>query len=432
MALAGSRAGGFGVLVVALAVAAVSLLAPRNRIPDHMLNHKLVDLQDFFTEGEVDELLQFTRQMSPIPPLAREYDSYTPMMDNIGEAVPYNGTKPCPLFMIPSAKKDRCIFPGRIDVGRHFIMTGGPGALKERYETMITRVYGFMKYIYNFNEYPTTKKLLESPKFMELATAVCPDGKTKLDPIQVNLVVQLPGQTVATHVDGVYFQRASRFHYPQWLGAAMLFSGLFQDDFINQVQVVGYYHKWTDTNRSGVFKFWNSKDVEPQLSFPVSRSANAVDGSKVVHAADVYMPDHLPPKMADSSANTLNYNAETKLWDMVGADGTIVESYSENDIRFSVVYRARCFRDQAEIDQYRKDQENPMPLEEIFATFRKDLLKRGKLKEGQELGPYEFGVLLLDTYVKYPLSAGSLIPYNWCALDRQLPSLTPLVKLICK
>jgi hypothetical protein len=56
-------------------------------------------------------------------------------------------------------------------------------------------------------------------------------------------VVQVPGQTVATHVDGVYFWGATRREFPQWLLACMLFSNLFADTFINQVTTtIPYRH----------------------------------------------------------------------------------------------------------------------------------------------------------------------------------------------
>ena len=44
---------------------------------------------------------------------------------------------------------------------------------------------------------------------------------------------------MATHVDGVYFWGATRNNAPQWLLAAMSFSGLFESIFIHQVQVSG-------------------------------------------------------------------------------------------------------------------------------------------------------------------------------------------------
>ena len=49
--------------------------------------------------------------------------------------------------------------------------------------------------------------------------------------------MQVPGQTVPLHIDGAYFWGATRFQMPQWLLAAMVFSGLFQDLFVDQVSV---------------------------------------------------------------------------------------------------------------------------------------------------------------------------------------------------
>ncbi len=54
--------------------------------------------------------------------------------------------------------------------------------------------------------------------------------------------MNVPGQTVAHHVDGVYFWGATRFQFPQWLLAAMKFSGFWEDRFVNQVQTVGEHN----------------------------------------------------------------------------------------------------------------------------------------------------------------------------------------------
>ena len=426
----------FVVVIVAI-IASVSLLAPRQRIPDHMINHTLIEAPNFFTEKEVDDLLQFTRDMKEILPLGREYDEYTTLTDNVGEAVPYVKGQPCPRYLIPNGNKTMCVFAGRIDVARHFIITGGASAMKERYETLVSRIFAFVRHI------PVTeegmpdlpKRLLTAAKFQELVTGVCPKDKQLVEPIQMTMLAQLPGQTVATHIDAPYFQRVSRYHYPVWLLSVMMWSGLFQKDFIDQVQIVAYYHKWTDTNRRGRFKFWNNRDSVPAESSPISGSANAVDGSKVVHAADVYMPDSLPPRMPDTSTNILRYRKGAKgehLWDLV-SDEQFIKTFQEDEIRFAMGCRALCFATKKDIEKYHEDQKNPMPLEQIMETFRKDLVKKGLMVEGHEvkMRPYDFAVLLLDTYVKYPMSPTALIPYNWCVLDRVFKWLTPVVELLC-
>lgn len=104
-------------------------------------------------------------------------------------------------------------------------------------------------------------ELFDSPKFIAAAQAVCPADKPVLDPFQFNFIIQargaacsigaqccechasslwgpqVPGQTVAAHIDADYFWGADRFHVPQWLLAVMTFSGLWQDRFVDQVQV---------------------------------------------------------------------------------------------------------------------------------------------------------------------------------------------------
>jgi hypothetical protein len=43
----------------------------------------------------------------------------------------------------------------------------------------------------------------------------------------------VPGQTVSTHIDAVYFWGATRFQIPQWLLAAMAFSNMWKDEFVD-------------------------------------------------------------------------------------------------------------------------------------------------------------------------------------------------------
>ena len=75
----------------------------------------------------------------------------------------------------------------------------------------------------------------------------------------------MPGQTVALHLDAPYFWGADRFQFPQWLLASMVFSGLFQEQFIDQVQVVAYLHNWTDPGnlKAGRFIYWNDANDAP-------------------------------------------------------------------------------------------------------------------------------------------------------------------------
>uniref|UniRef100_A0A7S3JZM6 Uncharacterized protein n=1 Tax=Aureoumbra lagunensis TaxID=44058 RepID=A0A7S3JZM6_9STRA len=434
------------VVIIAAIVVNFTFLAKRNPIPEHLMGYTLVDKQNFLSDSLVERLLDSTRKSSPIFSTIKEPAVFKTVHDNIGEAVPANlsnsGTAKCPhkLLTLDNTGK-RCIFPGRIDVGKHYLMTGGPEARKENVELLTSRVQPFLHYILDYKTNPLTKEMLESPDMVKFAENICPKDKPFLDPFQFNYVLQLPGQTVATHVDAVYFRRASRFHMPQWLLAVMHFSGLFREEFVDQVQIVAYYHRWTD-ERAGKFLFWNDPVTrEPELFSPISKSANSVDGSKVIHAADVYMPWRQPPILPRGNRNTAEYRKgdkkkgeEEHMWE-VKSDGELLQTYNESELRFSAVYRCRCFKDKADKDKFDEEQklEYAWTIDYVLGILRKDLAKRGIVAEDKKLSEFELLEILLSTYVKYPLSPTATIPYNLCAIGEvdALSFLKPVLKMVC-
>ena len=52
------------------------------------------------------------------------------------------------------------VLPGRIDIGRHFILTGGLLGLKESHEKLVSRVLSFGRYIFQPDEYVRFLSLL--------------------------------------------------------------------------------------------------------------------------------------------------------------------------------------------------------------------------------------------------------------------------------
>ncbi len=76
--------------------------------------------------------------------------------------------------MAPNTQRTACVLPQRIDVGRHFIMTGGPDAVRETVASMTSRVQSFGQYITNLTVYPAMASLFADEKFQRVAAAVCP------------------------------------------------------------------------------------------------------------------------------------------------------------------------------------------------------------------------------------------------------------------
>jgi len=77
-----------------------------------------------------------------------------PIHEHIGEAEPMIDGQCTHPFLVPDYNRTQCVIPGRLDVGRHFILTGGPEALREGYEGMVSRVSAFMRYMWNLEDFP--------------------------------------------------------------------------------------------------------------------------------------------------------------------------------------------------------------------------------------------------------------------------------------
>jgi len=311
---------------------------------------------------------------------------------------------------------------------------------KESYLKSTSRLLSFGCYLFKdlLEPYPELLELLNGDRFDNAAKTVCPANKQYLDPAQFNFIVQIPGQTVALHVDGVYFWGASRFEFPQWLLAVMKFSGLYEDKFIDQVQVVAYLHNWTD-DRAGQFVYWNDQGPEKVMSKvqPYPRTGTVVDGSKTVHAAMTYQPEADFPDLDKDAKNTLVYTGDDE-WSLRVNDNT-VRTYHTEDLRITIVYRGKCFESQEEAIQYQNfPKEDLMELETILNQLADDLISRGRatrLHLDALLSYDRLGLanLLMDEYIKYPLpqTDGISFPYNYCALPRLLPWTAKLVQSFC-
>ena len=176
---------------------------------------------------------------------------------------------------------------------------------------------------------------------------------------------------------------------------------------------------------------------------PSYRAGSTIDGSKMVHAAVIYRGSARSPKLPfidKSKPALLSYTGEGEQWQLSsgGEDSNLLQTYSTDDLRSSVVYRARCFKDQTEAAQYNsKPLGGPsiMTLEQILRTFAEDMVKRGLVAtvEGAlGMDRLKFALLILQTYTKYPMPAVdvALLPYNYCALGRLASWTQPIIDFL--
>ncbi|CAJ0566599.1 unnamed protein product, partial [Mesorhabditis spiculigera] len=377
------------------------------KIPDHLLHHPAVFVPGLIDENIAEELLEMAKEMKEFPTNLNDLTFYDTVYEHIGEAQKIGDDGKCAdSFLVPNKKGDLCVFPNRIDVARHFMMYGGVEGKKEKFEVSASRLLSFGRYIFNASAYPTVMALFETQRFNDGAQSICPAHKPVLDPFQFNFIIQVPGQSVALHLDAVYFTHATRFEYPMWLLTVMAHSGLYQDEFIDQVQAVGYFHRWTDANRGGKFVYYLNNSLSAYHEEPLARAGSFVDGSKVIHAATIYYPHRQPPIMDKSADNKLVYQGADK-WTLT-SNGNALKTFKTDDLRMTIVYRARCFESEAKKEEFtriRETKEGVKHVDEILEDLKKDLVARfGYTKAALEgLSRYQLGMLLLDVYIKYPL-----------------------------
>ncbi len=435
-------------ILLAIAVQLHLSSQPPTALPAHLLGHPVRYFPALLSEHTRAELLNLTRSLGEIPGVSSAEASYAMTHEHIGEGLDHpaapDGT--CShAFLVPSADGSMCVLPGRIDVGRHYISTGGYEALREQHSQLINRVQSFIRYIFNPLEHPVTARLFADEAFLAAARSVCPAHKPVLDPFQTTLIAQVPGQTVPAHLDGVWFHGASRFHVPQWLLAVMAFSGLFQDRLIEQVQLVAYFHEWQDPTgaRGGSFVHWGAANGSEAALPPHPGSASAMDGSQTVHAATLFEPSAAAPWLDKSTRHALVYNASpssSSSWQLLsGGQPRPGLAWSEQQLRFSVVYRARCFASQAERASFAQALAAGQGLldleQDILLPLMQEAVRRQaapSLAALQALPRLDLALRLLDAFVRYPRPAASKawLPFNHCALPRLFPGSAVLARVI--
>jgi hypothetical protein len=85
----------------------------------------------------------------------------------------------------------------------------------------------------------------------------------------------------------------------------------------------------------------------------------------------------------------------------VGPEDAPLARYRRDEVRFSVSWKAYCYRDAAEqrlVEEHRDD----LSLERILETLKADLRRRGANAPADET---ELARLMIDSYVRFPAPA---------------------------
>ncbi|MGI9222646.1 MAG: hypothetical protein ACR2QS_16585 [Woeseiaceae bacterium] len=285
--------------------------------------------------------------------------------------------------------------PQRFDAALNYIESGidGSGNPDDR-ETAIKRTNYFREtYVYGDEIMaPGIEPFMEHPDIADAARRI--SGREIVVPsiIYANLLV--PGQELAMHTDVPEFRGANRMLLPQWLIVVMLHSGLFDEWRIPIVTCVS----WFGAAKGGAFTFYpDGRDGDRESIAASHNSAILIDTDSVFHGVERVARDE--PDMPEITQDTRLHYLGGEQWQLRNGDVEL-ENISWPNLRYSISWKAYCFRDEAE-ERLWRDGSDDLSLDLILERLENQLREMGVLA-GPRPDPTSYAMMLVKTFVRFP------------------------------
>jgi hypothetical protein len=280
--------------------------------------------------------------------------------------------------------------PQRFDAAWNFVKTGGRFGRKEEPAVLAARTNYFREtYAYDDDAISGIEGFAHHPALLEAARKVHDCAVVVPNIVYANLL--LPGQELAVHTDVPEFRGANRKLYPQWLMVVMLHSGLFEGWRRKIATGISYF----GTARGGALAFYpDGREGSVHTLEARHNTAIVLDTDTVFHGVDrVTETQPLPTGLRPG----VHLEWEGGGWRVGSAEAPLAR-YRPDEVRFSVSWKAYCYRDETEhraVDEHLDD----LSLERILDVLTADLRERGAAIPTDEV---ELARLLIDTHIRFP------------------------------
>ena len=284
--------------------------------------------------------------------------------------------------------------PQRWDAAWNFVQTGGRFGRKEEPAVLAARTNYFREtYAYDGEATPGIEPFLNHAGLAEAARKVHDCAVVVPNIVYANLL--LPGQELAVHTDVPEFRGANRKLHPQWLMVVMLHSGLFLRWRRKIATGISYFGQ----AQGGALAFYpDGREAAPRTLEARHNTAIVLDTDTVFHGVDRVAETQ--PLLATRPGMQLHWDGSG--W-RAGPSEAPLARYRWPEVRFSVSWKAYCYRDEDErrvVDEHRDD----LTLDGILETLRKDLSTRGAEIPSDETA---LARLLIETYIHFPPPAAA-------------------------
>jgi len=346
--------------------AVVSFGPPGSSMQSHFYNQH-VELDPFLVEAEARSLVQLCEDFGTYGMYSEEG-----LNEGIGEGLPH-----------------------RFDAAFNFLRTGGRLGMRDTdLTTLVARTNYFREtYAYGDDVYaPGIEVLYRNERLVDAAKRIF--DRPIVEPAIVYANILLPGQELAVHTDVPEFRGLNRKLHPEWLIVVAHHSGLFD----RYRMPIATSVSWYQDKKGGEFAFYPDGAEEPARAYDVHfNTALVMDTDSVFHGVDRVseidrpMPTFLPRMRLHSEGDG----------DWIVRDGDdVVGRYRWDDMRFSISWKAYCFRDEAERENWKTGADD-LHIDTVIDTLCADLREKGQI--GSDRPPHrELAEMLVAEYVKFP------------------------------
>jgi len=241
--------------------------------------------------------------------------------------------------------------------------------------------------------------IIDNPHFIAAAHAVYGAGCIVRP---TNAYVNIMGPTpfpFMPHLDVPAFRGFTRAEHPIWLLKIMQNSGMFEQWRIHIATAVSWFYE----GEGGDFNYWPEGPQGPQMteSPPMRNVSIVADNEATFHGvAPVGPADAKMPHGVNSHSRMVHGDAG---WDVLDAEGAVITSYTDAEVRITVSWKADVFLD-AEEARRADAGEDTLDLDTVVTMFQTDLHARG-IDIDRPTDPVsneEWVALIAATYPEHP------------------------------
>lgn len=438
---------GIGAVIVALIAFAIGLAQKgghkafkqkpfyqENMNQDELLDNWAIKY-NFFHNDTIDDLLNSIKNTEFLTKMSKHASALS-----AGESVPIGHPDCNHPFMVQNLHFNICHFSNRIDVGRHFLNTGGFSNDMETSEKMLSRILLFYQRQTEFIDRQEFKEDGFLKNVQNLCSSSGSPSKHIVDVFQFNVFLLLAGQEVPIHVDTPYFYGADRTRFPEWLLVLMKQSKLFKELEIKDIKGSIWLTENLDDQGGSFYLYPEEHSNNYTIFKSVFNRGIVFDGTQLINGVTRFLPDESILFENRTQRFSVKYDRSSNQWGLHDASDNLIRLYSSEQVKLSAIWRAHCFEnEQAKVKFNSQRDEDYLTIYQIAERFKNDLKSNNKLPT-EDIKLIDLWTIVLKEYLDYPKNVNpkiSFFIFNYCLLPNVMPQwinenlLNPLLKDIC-